>query len=77
MATTLSIEPVGTGFLVNGQPTFLLGASYYGGLGAFDKYLEQDLAELCSHRFNWIRVWCTWGGVRAGCQRGGCVRLCP
>ncbi|MFW6146697.1 MAG: hypothetical protein ACOC7R_05125 [Planctomycetota bacterium] len=60
MATTLSIEPGGTRFLVNNQPAFLLGASYYGGLGAPDAFVEQDLAELKRLGFNWVRVWCTW-----------------
>jgi hypothetical protein len=60
MTTTLSIEPGGTRFLVNGEPTFLLGASYYGGLGASDAFWDQDLGELQRHGFNWIRAWCTW-----------------
>ncbi|NLF29670.1 MAG: hypothetical protein GX591_02140 [Planctomycetes bacterium] len=61
MATTLGIEPNGTRFLINGEPTFLLGASYYGGLGAPEEFVEQDLADLKRLGFNWIRLWCTWG----------------
>ena len=57
-AITLDIQ--GTSFLVDGKPTFLLGASYYGGLGASDDFVNRDLRELKNHGFNWIRVWATW-----------------
>jgi len=57
-ATTLEIQ--GSKFLVNQEPTFLLGASYYGGLGASDDFVGSDLQELTTHGFNWIRVWATW-----------------
>lgn len=57
-STTLEIED--TQFLVDGKPTFLLGASYYGALGASDDFVERDLHELKEHGFNWIRVWATW-----------------
>jgi hypothetical protein len=57
-ATTLGIE--GTRFTVNGRPTFLLGASYYAGLGASDETLRRDLGDLTRLGFNWVRVWATW-----------------
>jgi len=57
-AITLDIH--GTSFLVNQKPTFLLGASYYGGLGASDDFVNRDLRELKNRGFNWIRVWATW-----------------
>ena len=49
-----------TSFVVNGNPTFLLGASYYGGLGASDDSVKSDLCELKNYGFNWVRVWATW-----------------
>jgi hypothetical protein len=59
--TILGIE--GTRFTVNGKPTFLLGASYYGALGAPEGFVRKDLADFQRHGFNWLRVWATW---RAG-----------
>jgi hypothetical protein len=56
--TVLGIE--GTRFTLNGRPTFLLGASYYGGLGAPEDSLRRDLDDLQRHGFNWLRVWATW-----------------
>jgi len=47
-------------FTVNGRPAFLLGISYYGGLGAGRETWRQDLDALKSHGFNWIRLWATW-----------------
>lgn len=58
-AITLEIQD--TQFLVDGKPTFLLGASYYGGLGASDEFRDKDINELKKLGFNWIRVWVTWG----------------
>jgi len=49
-----------TRFTLNGKPTFLLGISYYGGLGAPDRILQRDLDALKRNGFNWIRVWATW-----------------
>ena len=49
-----------TGFTLDGRPTFLLGCSYYAGLGASDETLGRDLDEMQRHGFNWIRVWATW-----------------
>lgn len=55
--TVLGIQ--GTRFTLNGKPTFLLGVSYYGGLGAPDDFLRRDLDDFQRHGFNWIRVWVT------------------
>lgn len=57
--TVLGIK--GSQFTVNGQPRFLTGASYYGGLGAPEEFVRQDLDELEKSGFNWIRVWANWG----------------
>lgn len=57
-ATQLGIE--GSQFTLNGRPTFLLGLSYYGALGAPEGLLRQDLEEMQRYRVNWIRVWATW-----------------
>jgi hypothetical protein len=53
-----------THFTINGEPTFLLGISYYGGLGASARFIEQDLADLQQFGFNWLRVWATWGAFQ-------------
>ncbi len=47
-------------FTLNGKPTFLLGVSYYGALGAPEKLIRPDLDDIKRHRFNWLRVWATW-----------------
>jgi hypothetical protein len=47
-------------FTLNDRPTFLLGISYYGALGAPEEALRRDLAEIKRHGFQWIRVWATW-----------------
>jgi hypothetical protein len=52
----------GTRFTLDGKPTFLLGCSYYAGLGASGDTLGRDLDELRRHGFNWVRVWATWSG---------------
>jgi hypothetical protein len=51
-----------TRFVVGGKPTFLLGISYYGALGASPEVTRKDLDEMQRLGFNWIRVWATWGG---------------
>lgn len=56
--TILAIE--GTRFTLNGKPTFLLGISYYGGLGAPEEFIRRDLDDLQRHGFNWLRLWATW-----------------
>lgn len=48
-------------FTINGDSTFLLGMSYYAGLGAPEDFIRQDLDGLQRHGFNWLRVWDTWG----------------
>lgn len=58
MATDLGIKE--TQFTLSGAPTFLLGISYYGALGAPDDFIRRDLDDLQHHGFNWIRVWATW-----------------
>lgn len=56
--TVLGIR--GTKFTVQNRPVFLLGISYYGGLGASDDTLRRDLDALRGRGFNWLRVWATW-----------------
>jgi hypothetical protein len=71
--TVLGIE--GSRFTLNGRPTFLLGISYYGGLGAPEEFILTDLDDLQRHGFNWLRVWATWGAydqdISAVDPRGG------
>mgnify|MGYP000026493433 CR=1 FL=1 len=50
----------GSAFTLDGRPSFLLGASYYGALGAPEDFIRRDLDDLQRHGFNWIRVWATW-----------------
>ena len=57
-AVTLGVD--GTRFTLDGKPTFLLGISYYGGLGAPDETVAADLDDLAARGVNWIRVWATW-----------------
>ncbi|MGQ9611117.1 MAG: cellulase family glycosylhydrolase [bacterium] len=57
---TLTLEIQEDKFLIDKKPVFLLGASYYGGLGAADDLIDKDLNELKQHGFNWIRLWATW-----------------
>lgn len=56
--TVLAIKE--TRFTLNGEPTFLLGISYYGGLGASEETIRRDLDQMHKSGFNWIRVWATW-----------------
>jgi len=57
-ATELGIQ--GTRFTVDGRPTFLLGISYYGALGASESTIQQDLQSMKQRGINWIRVWADW-----------------
>ena len=57
--TELGIE--GKQFTINGKPTFLLGISYYGALGASKDFIRRDLDDMQKYGFNWFRVWATWG----------------
>lgn len=56
--TVLGLQ--GTRFTVNGRPAFLLGISYYGGLGASRQAVSRDLDQMKRLGINWIRVWATW-----------------
>jgi hypothetical protein len=56
--TILAIKD--TQFTLDGQPAFLLGFSYYGGLGAPDEFVREDVADFHARGFNWLRVWATW-----------------
>jgi hypothetical protein len=58
MGATLRVQ--GTAFAIDGRRQFLLGASYYGALGAPDQFVDRDLDDLKRLGFNWIRVWATW-----------------
>ena len=58
--TILGVE--GAQFTVNNRPVFLIGFSYYAGLGAPEDFVWRDLSELHAYGFNWLRVWATWGG---------------
>ena len=59
VAPVLGID--GERFTLDGKPTFLLGASYYGALGVEDaRVWEKDLDNLVADGFNWVRVWATW-----------------
>ena len=61
MGLTLQVDGDSGRFLIDGRPTFLLGASYYGGLALETAEVEKDFAELARLGFNWVRLWCTWG----------------
>ena len=50
----------GTAFTLNGRTTFLVGASYYGALGAPGEFIASDLDDLRALGFNWIRVFAVW-----------------
>ncbi len=50
-----------TTFTINGKPTFLLGISFYGALGASKDFILKDLNDMQKYGFNWFRVWATWG----------------
>ena len=50
-----------TQFTINGKPTFLLGISYYGALGASKDFIRRDLDDMQKYGFNWFRLWATWG----------------
>jgi len=56
--TELGVE--GSRFLLDNKPTFLLGISYYAGLGAPAQSRDRDFDQMQRLGFNWIRVWATW-----------------
>src|SRR5437899_790164 len=43
--------------LINGEPTFLLGFSYFAALGAPEEFISRDLDDFQHSGFNWLRVW--------------------
>ncbi|MBN1124397.1 MAG: hypothetical protein JXA82_05260 [Sedimentisphaerales bacterium] len=47
-------------FTLNEKPVFLLGFSYYGGLGASQESVRADLDDFQRYGFNWLRLWATW-----------------
>ena len=56
--TVLGVE--GSRFTLGGEPVFLLGFSYYGGLGASEAFVAADLDDFQRLGFNWLRLWATW-----------------
>ena len=56
--TTVGVEAAH--FTLNNRPTFLLGFSYYGALGAPEDFMRSDLIQLRACGFNWLRAWATW-----------------
>ncbi len=74
---TLGITADGKYFTIDGNPTFLLGVSYYGSQTiTTPSYVTQDLDDMVARGFNWVRVWSTWvaetesGDVSALTQAG-------
>lgn len=55
---TLGVE--GSRMTIDGKPTFMLGFSYYGALGAPEEFVRRDLDDAQRYGFNWLRVWVTW-----------------
>jgi len=60
MKTVLELSPDRARFRINGRETFLLFASYYGGLALDPSAAGSDLRALAARGFNGVRVWCTW-----------------
>ncbi len=50
----------GSQFVIDGKPTFLLGISYYGALGASEEVITADLDQMKRLGLRFIRVWATW-----------------
>jgi len=50
----------GTHLTLDGEERFLLGVSYYGGLGAPAEAVQADFDDLARQGINWVRVWATW-----------------
>ncbi len=57
-AVELGID--GTSLTLDGEPTFLVGVSYYGGLARTPELMARDLDDLRALGVNWVRVWATW-----------------
>ena len=64
----------GTRFTLDGRPTFLLGISYYGGLGASEDSVRRDLDDVETPRLQLAARLGDLVGVRPGRLRGGCRR---
>src|ERR1041385_7777858 len=59
--------------MLDGKPAFLLGISYYGGLGASDESIAKDLDDMKRYGFNWLRVWATWTSGGSDVSAVDCV----
>lgn len=57
---SIDLGIIGNQFTINSNSSFLLGISYYAGLGASKEFILSDLDKIQSYGFNWIRVWATW-----------------
>ncbi len=79
-AVTLGISADGKYFTIDGEPTFLLGVSYYGAQSITTaNYRTQDLDDMQARGFNWIRAWARWYNVDDGTdyavvEKNGTVR---
>lgn len=60
--TGAQLAIAGARFTINGRPRFLLGISYYAGLGAPEQVAADDLRQLRELGLDWVRVWATWDG---------------
>ncbi len=73
-AVTLGITADGKYFTIDGNPTYLLGVSYYGAQTiSTPSWVTQDLDDMVARGFNWIRVWSTWDASDTGA--GDCSAL--
>jgi hypothetical protein len=61
-AGPVSVGVSGDKFTVNGQPKFLLGASYFDA----SNWRTSDIDDLAARRFNLIRIWLDWGTAGDG-----------
>ena len=72
IGTVLGIRD--TRITLNGQPAFLPGISYYGGLGAPEEFIRRDLEDLQRHGFQWLREvrppYCIQAGKKPAPCRG-------
>ena len=60
-AGELGLSREGRFFCMDGTPVFLNGVSYYGGCSiTTESFLVDDLDDMISDGFNWIRVWVYW-----------------
>ena len=54
--TASAVAGAGTELGIKGKPTFLLGISYYGALGASKDFIRRDLDDMQKNGFNWFRL---------------------